>query len=640
MTSNGVNGTTEPLERNGSPAVRPKSPPIQSPAANPSLVPPKSSPTLEGKDLGVRSPLANGDRPDSSGTDRDAPNDSEAETVVLNGEESPHKKQGKAVKHERDDEDEDLARRKKMAKSEPASSSKHSEPERRRSTEPEKPSSKPRLASEKSDAKRNGLSRSENSGAEPASNEQLHSPKTEPPNSPGSRTKLQERSSSTVETKKRKIREEHHLKNIEPPRQRHRSDGPGKDSAVHSLRNQPTSPPTPNGRPHRRSLSTQTVQQPLAQTRKRRDVANLNIHDHDRYSDSSSETSSSPRPQHQAVPRLKRSSHRALTSPVRGMPPKKNIDRFGATRLARDCEKGDLELVKQDFELAPEELDQVDFAGIAPLQKAALNGHADVVEFLIKKGCRTDCMSSDHDTPLIDATENGHVDVVRLLLEVGHVNPHHQNRKGQRALDAIDEDNEETAEELKALLNEYMLKEPLEENDSAKSTTLAQAMQSESASNLLYNEYNVETLRDKAAEGDVGAVAQLISADIKPNNACGIAASRGGHDDVLSLLLAVGLKADPDPAKHSETPMTVAIGRGHLKVITLLLDQDNFDPTRRNREGKTYWELSEERRGPRWQQERELLKLRYDSHKTQRSPNSRRRQAGQAASSSKHLKRE
>jgi hypothetical protein len=124
-------------------------------------------------------------------------------------------------------------------------------------------------------------------------------------------------------------------------------------------------------------------------------------------------------------------------------------------------------------------------------------------------------------------------------------------------------------------------------------------------------DYNMETLIEKAGDGDIAAVGELISSNIKPNIACGVAASRGGHYDVLSILLASGLNADPDPSKHNETPMLVAIGRGFLKIVHLLLEQDNFNPTRRNQEGKTYWEISEERKGPKWQQEWDMLKSAY-----------------------------
>lgn len=305
--------------------------------------------------------------------------------------------------------------------------------------------------------------------------------------------------------------------------------------------------------------------------------------------------------------------------------PKRNVDKFGATRLARESEKGDLEAVKAAYSAAPEELDQVDFAGIAPLQKAALHGWDDVVGFLIKKGCRTDCESNDRDTPLIDAVENGHLEVVRLLLDQGRVNPHHQNKKGQRAIDVLDPDDEDYDD------LEKVLKDAMKRNaDTIKDEEYSKPglTQQKSASRLLYNEYNTETLIEKAGDGDIAAVGELINSNIKPNIACGVAASRGGHYDILSILLASGLKADPDPSKHSETPMLVAIGRGHLKIVELLLEQDNFNPSRRNREGKAYYEISEDRQGPKWEQEREILKTAYDTWlRTHRSPKRNKKEA-------------
>jgi ankyrin repeat protein len=306
------------------------------------------------------------------------------------------------------------------------------------------------------------------------------------------------------------------------------------------------------------------------------------------------------------------------------MPHKRNVDKFGATRLARESEKGDLPAVRAAYNAAPEELDQEDFAGIAPLQKAALNGNDDVVAFLIKKGCRTDCESNDRDTPLIDAVENGHLETVKLLLNEGHVNPHHQNKKGQRAIDVLDPDDEDH-EEIEKVLKESMRRHA----DTSKTEDSHPVLtQQKSASRLLYNEYNTETLVEKAGDGDIAAVGELINSNIKPNIACGVAASRGGHYDILSILLASGLKADPDPSKHSETPMLVAIGRGHLKIVQLLLEQDVFNPSRRNREGKTYWEISEDRRGPKWEQERDVLKEAYNEYmRTHKSPKRSKKEA-------------
>jgi ankyrin repeat protein len=308
--------------------------------------------------------------------------------------------------------------------------------------------------------------------------------------------------------------------------------------------------------------------------------------------------------------------------------PKKNVDRFGATRLARECEKGDLEAVHSAFSAAPEELNQEDFAGIAPLQKASLNGHADIVEFLLSNGCRTDCESNDRDTPLIDAVENGHLEVVRLLLGKAKVNPHHQNKKGQRAIDVLNDDEDDMKEIEKELKN-AMRRETntLEDDENATGTS-----EQRTTSRLLYNEFNTETLIEKAGEGDILAVGELLNSNIKPNIACGVAAARGGHYDILSILLASGLKADPDPSKHSETPMLVTIGRGHLKIVKLILEQDSFDPTKRNREGRTYFEISEERSGPKWEQERDLLKAAYDRHRLEhKSPKRNRKEAQSSA---------
>jgi hypothetical protein len=149
-----------------------------------------------------------------------------------------------------------------------------------------------------------------------------------------------------------------------------------------------------------------------------------------------------------------RASHRGLDSPARTMPTKK-IDRFGATLLARESEKGDLAAVKEAYEQAPDELDLSDFAGISPLQKASLHGWAEIVRFLLSKGCNTTCEGNDGDTPLIDAVENGHLDVVDLLLNVARVNPHHANRKGHRAIDVLDHEDDH-ADEIERLLREAM----------------------------------------------------------------------------------------------------------------------------------------------------------------------------------------
>jgi ankyrin repeat protein len=271
--------------------------------------------------------------------------------------------------------------------------------------------------------------------------------------------------------------------------------------------------------------------------------------------------------------------HKVRVTPAHQSPGHPILDRFGATRLARESEKGNMEGVKEAYNEAPEELNYPDYAGITPLQKAAFRGWEDIVQYLLHKGCDTTCESGDRDTPLIDAVENSHLEVVRALLKA-NVDPHHINKRGQRAIDVLDYKDED-ADEIVMLLRDAMGKHKHTEASPLKT------------SQLLYNEYNVETLEAKAASGDTGAVGELISSNIKPNLACGIAAAKGGHYNIFSIFLASGLRADYDPAKHKQTPMTAAIEGGHLQIVRLLLEQDGFNPTRRDSDDRTYYERAE-----------------------------------------------
>lgn len=530
----------------------------------------------------------------------DVQNESEAETVVL-GSRDNDSPQKKLIKTERDD-DNDLTRL-RLIKEQSQSHSPKSNGRRRSSN------------SNSKDVHLNGAGHGESPVPTSPSSRTTsrHTKDTSPTDSTKSpvQSALSPRTAHSPQTgdnRKRKSRDDSLAKSIEPPRQKARTEGL-------SLKESPTTPAF--GRPHKRSQSTQSAVTGVA-GRKRRDVSALNVST-ERWSDDSSDSSSphtTHTPGYLQHTRGKRGSRRTPASPARAMA-KSKTDRFGATRLARESEKGDLDAVKEALEEAPDELNQVDYAGIAPLQKAALHGWEDVVGYLISKGCNTECESGNRDTPLIDAVENGHLEVVKLLLNQGKVNPHHSNKKGQRAIDVLNYEHDDV-EDIEKELRAAMRRQTNRTNNKQEQTGRKEAR---TASRLLYNEFNVETLIEKAGDGDILAVGELINSNIRPNITCGVAAARGGHYDILSILLASGLKADPDPSKHPETPMTVAIGRGHLDVIQLLLEQDNFDPTRRNKEGKAYYEMAEEKAGPRWEQERDVLKQAFDDHKgSHRSP--------------------
>ncbi|KAF2030603.1 hypothetical protein EK21DRAFT_88727 [Setomelanomma holmii] len=590
------------------------------PALNSSSIPaglvdkkPQRTPSPRPSAPKAASPSSKENRPLPQNGDHDhvdAQNESEAETVVL-GNDSPEKK---VIKTERNDNDtprlrsieEDSRprpqltngrRRSSNAKEVRINGAKHGSERDAKSPEPTSPSSRTTSRHTKDTSPTDSTKSPVQSAISPAQT-------------------TRGRSASTTENRKRKLRDESFPKAAEPPRQKAKTEGL-KESR------QANSPATPGfGRPHKRSQSTQSAVTGVA-GRKRRETTSLalSVEPAPWASECDSDDSSSPpaqTPNLQPHTRLKRSAHRALTSPARTMA-KPKVDKFGATRLAREAEKGDLDAVKEAYEDAPDELDQVDYAGIAPLQKASLHGWADVARFLISKGCNTACESSDRDTPLIDAVENSHLDVVEVLLDEGHVDPWHSNKKGQRAIDVLDREDDD-ATEIEKVLREAMRRE----NSRTRNEIQPERVQAKTGSRLLYNEYNVETLIEKAGNGDTVAVGELLNSNIKPNIACGIAAARGGYYDILSVLLASGLKADPDPAKHPETPITAAIGRGNLEIVELLLEQDGFDPTRRNKEGKTYYEIAEEKEGPGWKSERDVLKAAYDDYKNAHSSSPRR----------------
>lgn len=535
--------------------------------------------------------------------------DSEAETVLLSDEDQAAvKPKRRAMKAERDDSV-DLSPPPLTARSEPARGNASS-----------------RDSSLHRDARKSNGHRAKTNGIRSVSAKGLASSKARILKDNDSKARAHSAEAATppaaeamsraksVEPRKRKFSDGRPSK-LEPPRQRPRLDGPSKTSSPTSrTMDSPSSPVSAasTSRMHNRSASTQSGLPNAPQRTRRAAPSEL---------DSSSEASS---PRSKAPPSLappSKAAGRALTSPARlPLPHGKKTDKYGQTALARACEKGHLDAVKAAYHHAPDELDYADNSGVAPLQNAALKGYADIVEFLLAQGCRKDCRSGNNDTPLIDAVENGHLDVVKLLLKHG-VNPHHQNERGQRAIDLIDDDDDHAAE-LKDLLQKAMrdYEGPDSDDEAAVDERQNLLARRGERKDLLHKDTTTASLREYSQRGDLEAVDYFLNMRVKPDNECAVVAARGGHAFVLNLLLADLADKDPDPATHEETPMLAAIGRGHLKVIKTLLDLPEFNPRRRTGDGKTYWEVAEERRGPRWQAERDLLKERFDQYRPSAHP--------------------
>lgn len=353
------------------------------------------------------------------------------------------------------------------------------------------------------------------------------------------------------------------------------------------------------------------------------------------YQSDASSTGESPYP--------RRSRTRNLGTPPTGdsahslakMPPhRRRPDRYGRTPLTDACEDGDYDKAKHLLAEYPEDLDQPDAARNTPLQCASLNGHEDIVQMLLQNGCNIHCKNDLGDSPLLDAVENGHLEVIKLLLGAG-VDPRARNKLGEEPIMKINKDDDDAdaiREALLAARSTYAQARPsatsqtpqAETSDSRNRRTMSHGRSNRTGQHQLYTPLNVTTLRTAAAKGDlqtVGLIAAVLEEGLDDAESL-IAAAKGGHDDVLQILLAVG-NANPDPSPipgswEYATPMLAAIGGENIKVIELLLaniDDGRFDPTKIYR-GRTYYEIAKERAGPLWEEEEKLLKGAFDNYKS------------------------
>jgi ankyrin repeat protein len=453
---------------------------------------------------------------------------------------------------------------------------------------------------------------------------------------------------------------------IIPPMIKHRSKGSVDAGAPerretrsatyprHSSEERSPSPRPSSRREHRRGLSTQLTsaeferkkrgRPPLINTRRNKSA--------DR-ADSSSDESSTPSLSRPTLHKFSSHDHDTM-SPAKATGPRKWRDKNGRTFLSRACNNDDLAKAKICFQERPEDLNLPDNAGNSPLQIAALEGFIDIVKFLLEKGADVDTRNIDKETPLIDALENGHLEVVKLLLSHG-ANPRLGNAKGDEPYELVPQDdpNYKTIRKLiaDAKDNDFTKRRRSADNkkDDSKddgergssrapsaasprdsppitgprspptATSRRRTGRSESTRNdLLWQANTPENLRLLAAKGNVQGVIYVLNILQKAEPEAVIAAAKAGHEEVLQYLLAMG-DADPDPDPVPDlkagfnTPMLAAIGRGHLDVVKLLVEQTGFNPTRRWR-NKTYFEISADRKGENWQKEHDILKTAHEKH--------------------------
>lgn len=296
-------------------------------------------------------------------------------------------------------------------------------------------------------------------------------------------------------------------------------------------------------------------------------------------------------------------------------------DRAGRSPLAQACAENNLEKFNRIFISSTADMEKTDNTGNTPLQIAALDGATEIVKILIDAGASIHCKNSDKDTPLIDAVENSHVDVIKILLEAG-VDPRITNLNGKQPLELIPKDSEQH-DMIKQLLTTAIKDYQSPPRQSGSPATSSDVVAS-TANSLLYVQPTLENLLRFCKKGDDVGAEHMLRCYIKADNSCMVAAARGGHTKVLSTLIYFGGCVDPAPmSQDDDTPMLSAIGRGHLKIIEFLLQQEDFDARRKlsgARPTSRYHTLARARKGPHCVEEAEMLWVAYKKAKAAADP--------------------
>ncbi|KAK0879710.1 hypothetical protein LTR87_006512 [Friedmanniomyces endolithicus] len=375
--------------------------------------------------------------------------------------------------------------------------------------------------------------------------------------------------------------------------------------------------PSPRPQSHRRAVSTQSAinrlkerpdEKPKATAQQFPVLDARSTRTGWEESDASSETTSLG---HVENRRPQRGVGRSTSTPGRpaAREHKRHVNRYGFTRLAEAVEANDLNLVKEWREKDPDQLELPNYALNKPLQIAAVHGHAEIVAYLIDQGCQIECANVDKDTPLIDAAENGYLEVVKTLLAAG-VDPLRQNLKGQQALDVVTDDNEE-ADGIRAALRHAI-------ESWASSNAKQQREEEEEARHkigpskeLHFMARSYENLLRLVTINDRNGVREFLDARVPVDNQVIAIAAKTGDQYLVNMLLAEmhEKKAHQKPEK----PMLAVLGTSHFEMVKMLTGLDQFKPLWRNRNDQTWADIADERNGPNWRQERELLQRLIDA---------------------------
>ena len=189
--------------------------------------------------------------------------------------------------------------------------------------------------------------------------------------------------------------------------------------------------------------------------------------------------------------------------------------------------------------------------GFSALDQAAQNGQAKVLKHLLNQGVSVNAESDpDGGTPLTTASLRGHMACMQILLDAG-ANTNQPDQKGRTALYW-------TAKEGQLEAIELLLR-------------AGAKVQS-------WRGYRNDPLCIASLLGHTASVRTLLVAGnpVTTSRQHGFSAlhhaAKGGHAEILILLLQQRVCADAESQMASETPLMYACKEGHLSCIQILLD--------------------------------------------------------------------
>ncbi|KAI4117550.1 MAG: hypothetical protein LQ338_007535, partial [Usnochroma carphineum] len=233
---------------------------------------------------------------------------------------------------------------------------------------------------------------------------------------------------------------------------------------------------------------------------------------------------------------------------------------------------------------------------------AALNGHEDVVRFLLAN-TNIDRKRSHprFGNPLVCAASNGHEAVVSLLLATGIYQVTATDKEGRTPLSHAAKNGLKAAVSL-LLANENVDPDRRDKHGQTPLSHAAENGHTAVVSTLLVNE-NIElnsiafgrTPLARAAKNGHEAVVRLLLAQegIELNSRDGYSdtplgcAASGGHVAVVNILLAKEGVELNSKDRDGRTPLALAALNGHKAVLNLLLAKDNIELNSKDEDGKT-----------------------------------------------------